>query len=209
MKKLSAIFLLFVAVWSYAQCSINGKSTINIKDTETYSIETNIAQCRECHLWVTVGGNAKIEGDNRLHTVKLKANSGGRTVLSLAYLSPVGLVQCSKNIDILDTSGNSSYTPAPNTSNNSNCDIDFKNYKEVKVSPNIVSFFPNVGADTDFSYTWTANYRNGDWKTSNEKVPQFPFSEENPILNVKIKVISKTCYKEFSKTYEGNFWKFF
>lgn len=206
MKKNTLLFGLFASAIVSAQCNISGKSSISVLSEETYTVANELAQCKDCHLWVTVGGNTTIASDNRQNSVKIKANSGGREVLSLSVLTPQGLMQCSKNIDIVD--GNGALPVVSETAKSKNCDIQANNYKEVKYAEGIVSFFPNVTNDT-FRYHWTANYFNGDTMSSTEKVPQFPYTKENGITKVVVKINSSKCLKEFSKTYDGNFWKFF
>lgn len=210
MKKLVLVATFFISIFAFSQCTITGKSAIKVLEEETYSVDKEMAQCKDCHLWVSVGGNATISGDNRQNAVKIKANSGGRQVLSASILTPQGLLQCSKNIDILDTSevgiakNNVSTNDIPKLPN---CDVQVNNFKEVKYAENIVSFFPNV-TDGDYKYQWTVNYANGDQMISTEKVPQFPYTKENGISTVKVKVTSTKCIKEFTKTYELSFWKF-
>ena len=101
MKKFTFLSLLFFGILLHAQCTINGKSTINLNTEEIYSVANETAQCKDCHLWVGVGSSASISGDNRQSSVKLKANTAGRQVLSVAILTQQGLMQCSKNIDII------------------------------------------------------------------------------------------------------------
>ena len=207
MKKIITIGCILVAFSVSAQCNITGKSSITVLSEETYSIGSEAAQCKECHLWVTVGGNTTILGDSRQNAVKIKANSWGREVISLSVLTSQGLMQCSKNIDVVDSNGAIPVVAeAPKTTKN--CDIDVDNYKEVKYADNIVSFFPNVTND-GFKYSWTVTYFNGETMSSTEKVPQFPFKKENGINKVTVKINSSKCLKEFSKTYDGNYWKFF
>lgn len=114
-------------------------------------------------------------------------------------------MQCSKNIDIMDGNVAAPFTQEPTKSK---CDIEVSNYKEVKVSERIVSFFPNVTNDA-YKYSWTATYSNGETMSSTEKVPQFPYSKENGLTRVNVKVTSSKCMRDFSKTYDANFWKFF
>ncbi len=216
MKNLLAFFAFVFSISAFAQCTITGKSTIKVLDEETYSVQSGLAQCKECHLWISVGENTQILGDNKLNSVKIKAISGGRQVLSLALLTPQGFVQCSKNIDILDSSeagilkNNTPESPAPLAApaQSPKCDIEVNNYKEVKYSENIVTFFPNV-TNADYRYEWTANYANGDAMQSSEKVPQFPFTKEKSITTVKLKITSQKCVREFSKTYDASYWKWF
>lgn len=206
-KKLLMTLSLATGLYATAQCTISGKSTINVLSEETYSVSAEAAQCKDCHLWVNVGGNTSILGDHKQNSVKLKAKSGGREVISLSVLTPQGFMQCSKNIDIVDANGT---LPVQNTepAKTSNCDVEANNYKEVKYADQIVSFFPNVMSDS-YRYSWTVLYFNGSTMSSTEKVPQFPFTKDNGINKVTVKIHSSKCMKEFSKTYDGNYWKFF
>lgn len=214
MKKLLVLPLALISMVVYSQCSINGKDVISVGTTETYSIDNEVAQCKDCHLWSSVGGNATIQSDNRQNAIYLNAKNQGRQVISLSVLTPQGLRNCNKSIDIISQITPNSGLQETNVDNSNldkkenGCNIKVNNFKEVKYSENIVSFFPNVMAG-DFKYTYTAYYDNGEEFSSNEKVPQFPYSKENGIKSVKVKILASTCLKEFTKTYEANYWKFF
>ncbi|MBW8359828.1 MAG: hypothetical protein K0M63_08535 [Weeksellaceae bacterium] len=204
---------LFLSVFAFSQCSINGKSSIRVLDEEVYSIAGDLAQCKDCHLWVNIGGNAYTVGDNRQNTVKIKATSGGREVISLAVLSPQGLVQCSKNIDILDSAQTSAAAPetsemAPAANIAVKCDIEVKGYKEVKYAEGTVSFFPDI-TKNDYKYEWNTSYATGETMQSTEKVPQFPYTKEKSITKVRLKIVSQKCVREYTKTYDASYWKFF
>lgn len=203
-KTLTFISLSFSFMLS-AQCNIVGKSSITKNEIATYTIENDIAQCPDCHLWIAVGNNAQLESDFKKNSVKIKPLSSGRTVLSLSILSDHGLVQCSKNIDIL---ADGLIDREQTQSEKINCDITTNNFKEVKYDVGMVTFFPN-DSQKEYKYTWKVNYSNGEIKESNEKIPKFPYSEEKPITKVSVKVVSLNCMKEFSKTYDKYYWKFF
>ena len=206
MKKLILLMTLMIYSSSFSQCVIKGNPTMKVSDAETYTVENDIAQCKDCHLWVNIGGNTELQGDVKQNTVKLKGTSGGRTVLSLVMLSPQGVVQCSKNIDVLDGAMIDTNKTAVSTS--SNCDIDFTDYKEAKTSDGIVAFLPD-GKENNYKYDWTVTYENGDQKTSKEKTPQFSFAKDNGIKTATVKITSARCIRNFTKTYEANFWKFY
>ncbi|MDO5616192.1 MAG: hypothetical protein Q4G16_08380 [Cruoricaptor ignavus] len=204
-KKIILGFGIFASFLLSAQCNITGKSTIGINDVETYTLQNDNAQCTDCHLWVTIGGNSQLEGDFRKSSVKLKPTSAGRTVLSLSVLTGQGLAQCSKNIDIVDSN---SAVGNVQQKTNDDCDINVNNFKEVKYSDGIVAFIPS-STNNNFRYTWTVTFANGEQKESEEKVPQFPYNQGNGIVSVKMKIVSGVCLKNFSKTYEASYWKFF
>lgn len=203
MKKVTLIFALFWSIIIFSQCNISGDASINVLDTATYTIENDNAQCLDCHLWATIGGNSKIEGEYRKNTVKIKPIYGGRTVLSLTMLTPQGVSQCSKNIDIIDGNG----VAAPQQTS-SNCDIVVNAFKEVKYSEGVISLFPNE-TQNEYKYSWTAVYMNGEQRMSNEKVPQFNYTKDNSISTIKVKITSNKCIKDLSKTYNPSFWKMF
>lgn len=204
MKKIILAVLLMTSASAFSQCNILGKSSIGVSEPEIYAIENTPAQCKECHLWVNVGGNSTIESDNKLNSIKLKGKAGGREILSLTMLTPSGIIQCSKNIEILDATKIAKSEPkAPN-----DCDIDVNDFKEVKYSEGVVSFFPSKTAN-EYKYTWVATYFNGEKSESNEKVPQFPYTKANGIEKINLKIVSKKCIRNSSKTYDSNYWFFF
>lgn len=215
MKTTLPIAFAAVSMQLSAQCNIAGPSSINVSEETAYIIPNEIAQCKDCHLWVALGSDFLISGDNRQNSVKVKATNGGRKILSATVLTSKGILQCCKNIDVLiATSGtpssNSSITTSSTASQNSQpaCDVKVDNFKEVKYDEGIVTFFPNSN-DASYIYNWTISYDNGETKTSNEKIPQFSYSAENGIKTVRVKIISAKCYKDYSKTYDSNFWKYF
>jgi len=81
------------------------------------------------------------------------------------------------------------------------------NYETRKISNDRLGFFSN--SSKDFSYTWEVLYKNGQKQYSTEKAPQFSYSKDNQIVTVSVTVVSKSCYKKFTKPYDDNFWKFF
>lgn len=205
MKKITLIITLLISVFAFSQCVIKGNTKMKVSDVETFSIDNDLAQCPDCHLWVNISGNTELQGDVKQNSVKLKANSPGRTVLSLVVLSSQGVSQCSKNIDVVDVTTAKPDNVVSTTS--SNCDIDFSDYREAKTSDGIVAFLPN--GKNNYKYEWNATYENGDKKTSTEQIPQFNYSRDNGIKTMVLKVTSPRCIRNFTKTYEPNFWKFY
>jgi hypothetical protein len=213
MTKILILLSMLLSGFTFSQCSINGKSSIRVPDEEAYSIAVDVAQCKDCHLWVNIGDNASITGDNRQNAVKIKAISVGREVISLAVLTSQGLVQCSKNIDILDSEQNSAAVPeiletSPAENTAVKCDIEVKGYKEVKYAEGTVTFFPEI-TKNDYKYEWNTRYATGETLQSTEKVPQFPYTKEKSITKVRLKIVSQKCVREYTKTYEASYWKFF
>lgn len=209
MKKIILFVGLICSVAISAQCNISGKSSINVLAEETYTIATETAQCKDCHQWVNIGGNTTIIGDKKQNSFKVKANTAGREVISLSVLTPSGLLQCSKTIDIVDTNSTKPLVAeATEVGKPKICDIEVTNYKEVKYNEQTVSFFPDVMNDAQ-KYSWVANYENGDTKKSTDKVALFPYSKENGITKLVLKVNSSKCLKEYSKNYDANYWRLF
>ena len=216
MKKIILFVGLLCSVAISAQCNISGKSSINVLAEETYTIATETAQCKDCHQWVNIGGNTTIIGDKKQNSFKVKANTAGREVISLSVLTPTGILQCSKSIDIVDTNsskplatnGTTATAEIAEVEKPKNCDIEVTNYKEVKYNEQTVSFFPDVMNDAQ-KYSWVANYENGDTKKSTDKVALFPYSKENGITKLVLKVNSSKCLKEYSKNYDANYWRLF
>lgn len=206
-KSILIIGAMIFSAPSFAQCNITGKSTINVLSEESYSISDNSAQCKDCHLWVTIGNNATLLGDNKQNTVKVKANQGGRQILSLSVLTPQGLAQCSKNIDIVDALGSVGSTQAEPITKDTNCDIATRSFREVRVGDQVAGFYPDVATDA-YRYTWTADYGAGGTMSSTDRTPQFPYARESGIRRVSVKIASQKCIKELAKTYDEAFWKF-
>lgn len=199
MRKLNILFFVLFTSLGFAQCEISGSSTIYTGESAIYNISHELAQCRQCHYWTSTG-NVSIMGDNRQNSVSVKALSQGNATLTLQYFSPTGLVKCSKDINV-------AISTVPPKNMDSDCDIDLANYKEVKTGNNTIAFFPET--NQDLNYTWNVFYQNGTTLSSSEKVPQFIYAQENPIVKVEVKVLSKICYKKFTKTYDAYFWSVF
>lgn len=179
----------------FSQCNIIGKSHIGFNETAEYTIDVD-AQCPDCYQWKNPNNNAIIMDNGIQKTIGLKGTGNGQTILHATVLTPQGVSTCSKVIEI--TGGN-------NASSTFNCDIGITDIKEAKFSDDTIALFPNNSDGTTYNYLWTANYSNGESKTSNEKVPQLPY----PFKSIKLKVTSKKCLKEYSKTYDDNFWQYF
>lgn len=208
MKKWTLLSTLFCALLFNAQCTINGKNTLNIGETVNYSVDMELAQCTDCHLWTYAGNGINLEGDTRKNTVTVRGANGGRAVISVTYLSSMGISQCSKNIDVLASGGYADNNAGNTNPSQVNCDVQVANFKEVKVDDGVVSFFPQ-GDNGNFNYEWTALYVDGSTKTSKDKVPQFTFTPNVGILKISAKITSNICYKTLSKTYDVNYWKSF
>ena len=187
MKKFSQLFLVLVSTLSFAQCEIIGKSSLVVGEKSNYSIKKD-AQCKECYRWTSEGG-ILVESDNRLDSVETMPINAGNSTLSVQYISENGnITKCSKDISIL-AKENLEETPAE-SAKKGDCDIDVTNYETRKISNDRLGFFRQK-------------------QYSTEKAPQFSYSKDNQIVTVSVTVVSKSCYKKFTKPYDDNFWKFF
>ncbi|MBH1960400.1 MAG: hypothetical protein I8H68_09840 [Flavobacteriia bacterium] len=202
MKKILFLLTLLSFTFVYSQCFIEGNSQIKAGESEVYTIKNNTAQCADCHQWSSFGGNVSLEGDVKQHTIKVKGNAGGKTILSLEMLSDKGILRCSKNIDVVNP------VSQENHSSTSACDVSLDSFKEVKVSDGVVSFVP-AKSESGVKYEWTAEYENGDKKTSAEPTAQFSYSRENGIKTLMLRVTSSKCMRNFTKTYDANYWRFY
>ena len=204
MKKFSQLFLVLISTLGFSQCEITGKSSLAVGEKSSYNIKKD-AQCKECYRWASTGGIV-VESDNRLDSVEIMPVNAGNSTLYVQYISENGnITKCSKDISIL-AKEDSEETPAE-TAKKEDCDIDVTNYETRKISNDRLGFFSN--SSKDFSYTWEVLYKNGQKQYSTEKAPQFSYSKDNQIVTVSVTVVSKSCYKKFTKPYDDNFWKFF
>ena len=140
MKKTFTLLFIPAFLSVYGQCSINGKETLSINETTTFSLDKDDAQCEDCHLWVPVGGNITIETDHKKAKIQVRTVASGKSVLSLAILTPQGLSQCSKNITIIDSKASATTTV---TAVKPDCGINMTNFKELKYDDSTVTFYPN------------------------------------------------------------------
>ncbi|WOC51297.1 hypothetical protein BPO_0650 [Bergeyella porcorum] len=206
MKKILLLMSLVSSVAAFAQCTIVGEEILEVNRSVTFSIENDNAQCPDCHLWRAKGDNLRIQGDFRKGKVSVTPLAVGKNELTLTILTAQGVSQCSKNIDVLEKVAMAA-TP-PLEYNKMDCDINISDFKEIKYSEGIVSFFPN-NTDNNFRYQWAVTHASGEMVTSYEKVPKFQYNKEAGITSAKLRVISGRCIRDLSKTYDVGFWKFF
>lgn len=199
MKNFLTLAAGFLATISFGQCTIAGNSSININESASFSVDSK-AQCEECYFWKSSGeNNLKIDGNNKSSQVTVKATGIGKTTLSVSVLTNQGPLQCEKVIDVVDQK----QSVAQNS-----CGILIDDFKDVKVTETVISFFPNENSN-DYLYRWTVTYVNGDNQESSEKIPQFFFSDINYIKTVKLKITTKSplCSITLTKKFEQNYWK--
>ena len=201
MKKILLLLTFLSFTYGFAQCYIEGNSSITVGETETYTLKNNAGQCTDCHHWSTFARNVTLQGDVKQSIIKVNAQGAGQFILSMDMLSPRGKVQCSKVIDVVPK-------PSAEIYNSPTCDIGTEGFKEVKVSDGVVSFVP-AKTEGSLKYEWTAVYDNGDEIKSAEHTPKFSYSKENGIKTLMLRVTSSKCMRTFTKTYDANYWKFY
>lgn len=240
-KNLFLLPLVMVGNFISAQCNIIGKPILSMNETSQYSVDVE-AQCTECYQWKSTGNNIVLMEEGKKKIINIKGSGNGEAILSVAVLTPNGVVECTKKLQVNDKNtlatteapsivANQSNTPTNNTSNvdnatikayfstpvanmntenvNPNCDIEILDIKEVKISDNVIGFFPSV-TPNHYKYSWEVEYFNGEKSTSTEKVPQFSYDKkEKAFKSITLKVVSSKCLRELKKNYTEGFWKFF
>ena len=112
----------------------------------------------------------------------------------------------------LETSTTTAATTAeePKQSNSPDCNIETKELKIIKISNEMVSFFPSPIGSENYTFSWKITYKNGNFLESSAKIFQFPNTEANPITNAFVKVsTSSDCTKNIERVYDEEFWKKF
>lgn len=204
--------LSLIANIANAQCKIVGPDVLNTGQKMTYTIEADAAQCNECHKWKVNGDATSITSETKFNNADIKADKLGKSTLSLSIFTPNGITECSKEITVDDKNQVTLPAEAP-----TNCNIEVKNFREVRYDSQIVSFFPLFNSENEINqndpnryiYYWTATYKNGETKTSLDNVARFRVNTDNYITKIVLKVITGNCYKQLSKDYTVDYWKFF
>lgn len=182
----------------YGQCNMTASKIPNPNEITTITVGLN-AQCEECYSWKSSNEDViKIDGNNKLKSINLLGKNFGTSTVSVSVLTDNGVVLCEK---IMDVAGD-----RQNVLENS-CGINIDDFKDVKVSESVISFFPN-GNSGDYQYIWTISYANGETKESVDKIPQFPYSDSNSITSVKLKISNKAllCTISLVKKFDANDW---
>ena len=81
-------------------------------------------------------------------------------------------------------------------------------FKEIKVGEKKVAFEAE-SAEENYTYLWTAFYRDGTQKTSTDRKPQFDVTNDHVIDRLELQITLKSCTKKILKSYHSNFWYFF
>ena len=202
MKNFVSILALFIFGIFSAQCVIRGADQLQVGEKEIYTGGNDGGSCADCFQWSHEDQNVIFESGTRISEVTLKGAVPGKALIKLNLKLPGGSQKCEKVIDVIAPL-TSTLIPAPK-----DCDIKVEGLKEFKRGANNVTFEAGETGNNQ-SYTWTVTYRSGVTKTSRDKTPQFDFSNNNVITSVALKVTTKNCTRNLSKTYHDNFWYFF
>lgn len=202
MKKLLMTALLGMATIAYAQCTVQGNESLQIGEQGVYTISTEDAQCKDCHQWKIFGESASLVGDDRKNRVGIFANKSGSITVNVTVLTPRGIEECSKKIDIQGDDSVHMVTPPKN------CDIVIDDFKEVKYDEKTAAFFP-IHRKNDYKYDWEVYYANGTKQKSEERIPTFEYTPENYIQKIEANITSNKCMKKLTKKYDQMYWKVF
>ncbi len=197
-KKLLFLSLFVVNTLAFAQCKIIGKPNITINEVAQYTVDVD-SRCSNCYEWRNLDNNLVIMNNENQKTVTVKGTGVGSGVLSVDVPTIEGSVRCTFPVNISYSGGS-----APVMSNSSDCDINIREVRDVIMSDDAIAFFPDLN-DDNYRYYWMIEYLSGETMTSVEKVPQFPFNKTSMRLKtVKLRVTSRTCLKEYTKTYTAS-----
>lgn len=198
-------FLLLFAVWNgilSAQCTITGAEAIEVGEKQIYKVTGQGDVCADCFEWIYPDQKIIFEGETNKSEIKVKGSVPGDAVFSVKINSKNIPLKCSKQIKVIE--------PATKfrAGDIEKCEIPVTDFKEIKVGDKKVAFEAET-ADENYTYLWTAFYRDGTQKTSTDRKPQFEVTNDHVIDKVEVQVTLKTCTKKISKSYHSNFWYFF
>ena len=180
MKNLLLLAAGFLASSTYAQCTIAGND--NIKPNETTSLTVDAkAQCDECYSWKSSDPKIKIDGKTKTNRIDVTSSQIGKSTISVSVFTSQGLQHCEKIVNVVAPVVVATTLAVKETKQNiieNSCGIQIDDFKDVKVSESIISFFPN-GNPTNYAYKWSISYANGEVQESAEKIPQFFYSDIN------------------------------
>lgn len=204
MKKVFIMVVSFLATSTlYCQCTITGNSSLITNQTSTFTIDKK-AQCVECYSWKSSDEkNIVIEGNKKGNSIIVNGKNPGLSNISVSVFTENGIEKCEKTVNVSDNN-----VMKQNNIVDNSCGIRIDDFKGVKVSESVISFFPNVNSE-DYFYKWTVSYSNGQSNESTEKIPQFNLSASGYITSVKLKVTNKTqfCSIAILKKFDENYWK--
>lgn len=199
-------FLLFFAVLNFSilfsQCAITGAETIEVGEKQIYKVTGQGDICADCYEWSYPDQKIIFEGETNKSEIKLKGSVPGDAVFSVKINSINNPLKCSKQIKVIEPTTNF------RAGDNEKCEIQVEAFKEIKVGEKKVAFEAET-AEENYTYLWTAFYRDGTQKKSTHRKPQFEVTNDHVIDKVEVQVTLKTCTKKISKSYHSNFWYFF
>lgn len=201
----------FLASIAHGQCTIAGTNTLNSNEIASYTVDTK-AQCDECYSWKSSSEtNLTIEGNNKTNKIDVKSGQLGKGTISVSVLTTQGLVQCDKIVEVVApvAAATSNSNEKKQSTLENSCGILIDDFKDVRVSDAVISFFPNGNNPSEYLYRWSVTYANGEVKESTEKIPQFFYSDINFITLVKLRITRNNplCAITISKKFDENFWK--
>jgi hypothetical protein len=204
MKK-NLLFILSILSGSlcFAQCTILGNDMVRQGSRASFSVSAT-AQCDDCYTWKTTGFQIM---DNKMsNTLSVLATEAGSAKISVTILTATGTKECEKTVSVESVKGDS-VAIAKDSLSAIPCKIPIKDFLDVKVGTNMISFFPDVNS-SDYDYKWTIVYNTGEIKVSDDKIPQFPFSEIMFPATVRLQSFSRypICSQILNKTYPQEYW---
>ncbi|SFJ14017.1 hypothetical protein SAMN05421638_2284 [Kaistella treverensis] len=202
MKKILFFFTILSYTAVFSQCYIEGKSVINVGESQVYTVKNNTAKCDDCHTWSSLDNIISLDGNLKQSKLQVKGISGGSTLLAMEMDSDKGLLKCYKTIRVI------SALPKKLSAVAEECDFDINGFKEMKANDSTVSYAPDNLVE-NLKYTWIAEYENGEQKSTNEPKANFNFTKENGIKALKLNVKSAHCVRDFTKIYDANYWDFY
>lgn len=199
-------FLLSLAVLNFgilfSQCTITGAETVEVGEKQIYKVTAQGDVCVDCYEWSYPDQKIIFEGETNKVEIKVKGSVPGDAVFSVKINAKTNPVKCSKQITVIE--------PATKfrAGDTEKCEIPVEVFKEIKVGEKKVAFEAE-SAEENYTYLWTAFYRDGTQKTSSDRKPQFEVTNDHVIDKVELQVTLKTCTKKILKSYQSNFWYFF
>lgn len=199
MRPLLFFLLIFNSLLFNSQCVITGPDTIQVGEKQEYSATSSKA-CDRCHQWSHLDQKIILESDVRENPLIIKGAVEGVATLSLSISKAAQKEKCSKMIQVI--------SPLSNVLdlNNPKCDIKGTMIRESRVGDKEVKLETDL-ADSDYSYRWTAVYRDGTAKTVIDETAVFNFSTD--IDKISLEITAGPCKKTITKSYNTYFWWFF
>jgi len=199
-------FLLSLAILNFSilfsQCTIIGADIIEVGEKQIYKVSNQGDVCADCYQWIYLDQKIIFEGDTNKNEVKLKGSVPGDAVFSVEINSKNNRLKCSKQIKIIEPTTNLK------AGEPDKCDILLQVFNEKRSGEKKVVFEAET-TEKNYSYLWTATYRDGTKKTSSNQKGEFEVTNDHVIDQMELQVSLNGCTKKISKSYHSNFWYFF